>query len=368
MTDRKSNRRGFFTGKSVGQSLPSSDEQATSGNIYDHAAKPPTASDTLRLTARAMACEFSVIMNAGEQAAIWQASEALDRVGQLEDILSVYRSESETSRLNRSHSEWVPVSRDLFDILRLSVELSQQTGGCFDVTTEPLIQLWRRCREEHRVPSREEVDDSRRAIGMEQIELDDSRQSVRLENAECSVNFGAIGKGYAIDQVSLRVKSQGQHDYLLHGGRSSLLAMGNHTGCEGWPVGIGNPLLTNQRLGTLLLRNQALATSGSNIQFFRIGNRRYGHILDPRTGWPASGAVSLTVLAPSAALADALSTAFYVMQPDQIAECCSANPEIGVIRVPFSTGERLVQPQLFGKIPSGLFWEPGQVREPATDS
>ena len=81
----------------------------------------------------------------------------------------------------------------------------------------------------------------------------------------------------------------------------------------GWPVGIGNPLFTEKRLGTLLLCDQAMATSGSNIQFFRHEGKRYGHILDPRTGWPVDGMLSVTVLAPSAALADALSTAFFVM-------------------------------------------------------
>ena len=302
-------------------------------------------------------------MNAGEQEAIWASSNVLDLVGALETQLSVYRDDSEVTRLNQSaFRQPIPVERRLFELLQLSQSLSKQTTGAFDLTTEPLIRLWRSCRADIRVPSESEISTALADVGMSHVALHPEERAIAFDREGMSINLGAIGKGYALDRVQEELAKTEAGDFLLHGGHSSLLARGVHAQLNGWPVGIGNPLLTERRLGTILLRDQAMATSGSNIQYFRVGEKRYGHILDPRTGWPAAGHLSVTVVAPTAAEADALSTAFYVMQPDEVADYCKSHPHIGAILIPFPKRDRRVTPRIIGIDPMFVYWDSDQVK------
>ncbi len=369
MAENVPDRREFLTGKVLGQAAREA-ANSVADSIVRHQDKiAPTTGDTLRLTAQAMACDFSVIMNGGERDAIWSASEALDLVHGIERRLTVYRDDSEVSRLNVVPcGEWTSISPELFDLLVTSRRISEATGGCFDITTDPIIRLWQRCRVEERIPDGDEVAVALASVGMRGFELSATDRSVRFLSRGVSINFGAIGKGHALDCVASALRQVDHPDFLLHGGKSSLVAQGAHTNCDGWPIGIGNPLFTNRRLGTITLSDQALSTSGSNIQFFRIQGQRFGHILDPRTGWPAQGAVSVTVLAPTAAEADALSTAFYVMSPEETAEFCRVHDRIGAILIPFPTGDRRVTPLVFGVDPGQICWDPDQVHSPASNS
>ena len=157
---------------------------------------------------------------------------------------------------------------------------------------------------------------------------------LRFLQAGIEINLGSIGKGYALDRAGELLAECGVDDYLLHGGNSSVLARGAHAelGADGgWSVGVRDPLHPARRLGQLRVRDRALATSGSGTQFFVHHGKRYGHMLDPRTGQPAEGVLSATVLAPTAAEADALSTAFYVMGPEQTAAYCDQHPEIAAL-------------------------------------
>jgi len=149
-----------------------------------------------------------------------------------------------------------------------------------------------------------------------------------------SPNLGSIGKGYALDRCGELLAAAGINDFLLHGGSSSVLARGSHGARqpgEGWSVGVRDPLRPRRRLGQLIVKDRALATSGAAAQFFMHDLRRYGHILDPRSGQPAEGVLSTTVLAPTATEADALATAFYVMGPDEARRYCEADPNVAAI-------------------------------------
>jgi thiamine biosynthesis lipoprotein len=140
---------------------------------------------------------------------------------------------------------------------------------------------------------------------------------VRFTRAGVELNPGAIGKGWAVDRASDALAAAGVPSMLVHGGQSSVRARGIHgpalPGRRGWPVGLRHPLFPGRRLATITLDDRALGTSGSATQFFVDRGRRLGHILDPRTGRPAEGVLSATVIAPTAAVADALSTAAYVL-------------------------------------------------------
>jgi thiamine biosynthesis lipoprotein len=323
----------------------------------------PSAGVTVRLTTRAMACDFSVIMNPGPTEQIEVAGNALEAIHAVEGWLSIYRENSELSAVNRGNGAPVSVRGDLFELLQRAVDISARTDGAFNMASGALTRLWRNCRTEQRIPTQEEVHSALALSGPEHLGLISETNSVLLRRSGLILDPGAIGKGFALDEAErlLRDAENGPKSFLLHGGHSSLKARGGHHGHAGWPVGIGNPLFTEKRLGTLLLNDSAMATSGSNIQFFRHEGRRYGHILDPRTGWPVEGMLSVTVLAPSAALADALSTAFFVMGVEKARQCCENWPEVGVILIPFPDQGRKVQPVVIG-IPHDLIvWDHDQV-------
>jgi thiamine biosynthesis lipoprotein len=146
---------------------------------------------------------------------------------------------------------------------------------------------------------------------MPHVRIDLGARSIRFTRTHVELNFGAIGKGYALERAARQLARRGSRTALLSAGGSSVVALGPARG-RPWPVGLRDPRAHHRRWAILHLRDAALATSGSGEQFFDSGGRRYGHILDPRTGWPAEGQVAATVVASSAAEADALSTAFFI--------------------------------------------------------
>jgi len=318
----------------------------------------------VRLATRAMACDFSVIMNPGPTEQIEAAGKVLDSIHAVEAWLSIYRESSDLSLVNRlAATEPQCVRGDLFELLQKGLDVHNHTEGAFDMATGSLTRLWKNCRQDQRIPEQSEIDGALETAGLQHVELRPESNTVAFRRPGILLDPGAIGKGYALDEASAQLQhiDSAPKSFLLHGGHSSLKAQGGHHGHSGWPIGIGNPLFTEKRLGTLLLCDQAMATSGSNIQFFRHDGRRYGHILDPRTGWPVEGMLSVTVLAPSAALADALSTAFFVMGVEKARLCCENWPEVGAILIPFPDQGRKVQPVVIGISHDLIVWDEDQV-------
>ncbi len=325
---------------------------------------PPAGGSTLRLSTRAMACDFTVILNPSQNPPITAAGEALERIHTAESWMSIYREHSEISILNTlAGTQAVSVSHQLLELLQLAHRLHELTGGGFDLASGCLTQLWRTARKAGRLPEPNEVEAAQAACGFRHVRLDRTSGTVRFDHPDLRLDPGAIGKGVALDDAAVWLSSRDDAppDFLIHGGHSSLLARGEHNGHAGFPVGLGNPLFTRQRMATLLLHNQAMGTSGSNIQFFRHQGRRYGHILDPNTGWPAEGVLSVTVLAPSAAVADALSTAFFAIGAEKAVDCCRRMPEIGMILTPQPDRGTLLRPLITGIRPSLIYWDEEQM-------
>ena len=164
--------------------------------------------------------------------------------------------------------------------------------------------------------------------------------------------------GSAADSSSAtKLPEQPALSLLIHGGYSSIIARGALTGMEGWPIAIRHPLVPNRTLATILLRDRAVSTSGSAVQFFRVGDRRFGHILDPRTGWPAEEILSVTVLAPTAARAEALSTAFFVAGVEKAREYCHNQTDVAALIIPAPVGGKTLEPVIFGIPEEDLIWE-----------
>jgi thiamine biosynthesis lipoprotein len=347
-------RRDFLTGKPLRKPAESTPDA-------DSIPSPPVAGDTVRLQTRAMACEFAVILNPdfGEQ--IPAASEVLGLVHALEQQMTVYRDDSEMSRINRlAFDSPIVVEPGLFGLLLLSVRIAAETDGAFDPTTGPLIALWRSCRDERRIPTPAEIAAAKQRMGIDKVVFDDRRHTIRYLHDGYELNLGGIGKGFALDRIADELEARGFTDFLLHGGHSSMLARGDHHTCPagGWPVGIRDPLFPGEDFATLLLKDRALSSSGSGVQSFRHEGKRYGHILDPRTGLPSEGMLSVTVLAPTAAEADALSTAFFVMGLENARAYCDNREEIGAVLVPPPQG-RTLHPVVCNVAAGTLFLEGG---------
>ncbi len=269
------------------------------------------------------------------------ALDALDEVDRIENILTVFKTSSLVSRLNALASEMpYRVPEEFFNWLVECKHLSEETEGAFDITCSPLWKVWGFARREGAVPSAGNLDAARKNVGWRHLILDPEERTVKFDQPGVEISFGSIGKGLALDQASVILDRADLTDYLFQGGQSSALAKGGRKGDfrngkdsleKCWTIGVTHPLRPERRLAELRLSGQALGTSGSQYQFFRYRGKRYAHIIDPRTGEPVSGILSAIAIAPTARLADALSTAFFIFGPDKTEKWCQNHPEISAL-------------------------------------
>jgi thiamine biosynthesis lipoprotein len=336
-SESQGNRREFLQGKAGARALAQLAEDAlgpAGGSL-----EPPDAAGGTYLVAwrrRAMACEFALYLNAGQYANGAQAALAtLDRIDELESQLTVYRDTSEVMNVNRLAGQAPVVVEDgLFQLLNLAEEIRRETGGAYDVTAGPLVKAWGFHRRQGSIPDTETLVQTLKLVGGG-MELDPVMKTVRLARPGMELNLASIGKGYALDQAGRVLADYGVAEYLIHGGRSSVAGRGSKASSgdagAGWTVGVGHPLVAGRPLAEIQLVDECLSTTGSGEQFFRHGGKRYGHVLDPRTGWPVEWVYSCTVVAPTASLAEALSTAFYVMGREGAIDFCRKRPEVGFL-------------------------------------
>ncbi|MFO0908439.1 MAG: FAD:protein FMN transferase [Isosphaeraceae bacterium] len=293
--------------------------------------------DLIRATRPAMGSSFEIRLGATVPGAIELATSTLDLIEAIESQLTIYRDDSEISLLNAvAHERPVPVESRLLDLLQLARRIGNETGGAYDLASGALSLAWGFVRGPRRVPDPTLLSAARARTGPDCWHLDLERGTVHFDVPGVVLNFGAIGKGYAVDRAIERIRAHWwPTTALVHGGRSSLFALGSPPGSFGdrWEIALRNPFRPESPLGMLRLRNRGLGTSGTEFQRFEIGGRVYGHILDPRTGSPADGPASVTVLAPSAAEADALSTAFFLLGRDAGADYIKTHPDVAAVFV-----------------------------------
>lgn len=274
----------------------------------------------VQVSRQAMATEFVVMMPERSGTDLDAAVSALEELDEIEARLTVYRESSEISRLNREAAgQPVPLSGDTFELLRRAICWSRWSEGAFDVTAGPLVEAWGFTARRGRKPSSEEIREAMTRVGFGHLELDDSAHTARFRRPGMAVNLGAIGKGFALDRVADRLRDAGARDFLIHGGQSSVLAAGDQIPGSGvgWAVGLAHPSKPQRRLAGVWLRDAAIGTSGSGKQFFHHRGRRFGHVIDPRTGQPAGDLLSLTVILGSATDADACATGLFVAGSEQ---------------------------------------------------
>lgn len=299
----------------------------------------PGTDHWIRVHRTAMACRFEVVLRDGDAAHVAVARAALDEADRLEALLTVFRDTSALVRVNRTARDGaVRAEPELFELLRLSSRMHAATGGAFDITSTPLSRCWGFLRREGRLPSLAEIEAARARVGMEHVELDPARHTIHFRRPGIELNLGAIGKGYALDSMARLLWTHGCRQAVLSAGGSSVVAIGG--GWPGWTIDLRSRQMARNRIARLRLRDGALATSGAGEQFVDVNGTRYGHVLDPRTGWPASGVVSVSVVTRDAAVADALSTACLIAGESLAARYCAENPETLVLLTPDDGSER----------------------------
>jgi thiamine biosynthesis lipoprotein len=286
----------------------------------------------IRIQRRAMACRFEITLDGRDARFVPAAHAALDLVDAIEAQLTVFRGTSELVHLNQhAATAPVPCDRALFALLQRCAELSAATDEAFDITTTPLSRCWGFLRRAGRLPSAEEIAAARAVVGMRHVALAPDTASVAFTRPGVELNLNAVGKGYALDRIAVTLRDAGVRHALLSAGQSSVLAIGGRD--RGWPI----DLVSSRRdtpLARVWLRDAALGTSGAGEQFVVVDGRRYGHVLDPRTGWPAEAVLSATVACDSAADADALSTAFLVAGPALADRFCRAHANVLALVTP----------------------------------
>jgi len=287
-----------------------------------------------RFAHQAMATYFEVIIDEDDATYAEQAAQAVfAEVDRLETLLTRFRPTSDLSQVNRLQpGQSVKVTLDLFECLAIAREMYERTGGAFDPTVGPLMNS---LRGENGVLLN--ISDKQRAealarVGMKRIELDRQQLTVSLaatkgtkEAAPVGLDLGGIGKGYALDRGAEILSDWGIESALIHSGTSTALAIGSplssQEGEEGWVLGTSGEWREAVGFGTVRVKNEALSGSSKRL--------KGEHILDPRTGYPARVHLAAWSLAPSAAVADALSTAFMVMSTEEVMEVCKSMPGVG---------------------------------------
>lgn len=268
-----------------------------------------------RFSHEAMATTFEVfILHEDGHYAQQAAQAAFDRLDQLEQELSRFIENSDISRINNlAAGQSLRIGLDTFECLQLSRRIHIETNGAFDITVGFLLSCWLNPDKTLRVPSKEELNLARRRTGMGLLKLDESQYTVELLRDSIQIDLGGIGKGYAIDKMAELLRDWSIDVALIHGGYSTALGIGSPRGTKGWPVTLSNPRNLKQTLAGLFLQNRAL--SGSGLQKGR-------HIIDPRRQEPVEGKSAAWACASDAATADALSTAFMVMSPNEVKQYC----------------------------------------------
>lgn len=286
----------------------------------------------------AMYAEFEITiigkggsLNAADAAAA--AQEAFDAIDRLEGRISTWRPGTQASRINYEGAKQpVGVAMDLLGVVERSVDYWKETDGAFDITIGPLVELWRTCKEETRVPTDAELAAARDVVGADKLIVLHDDHSVGFKKEGMRLDFGGIAKGLAVDQAAVVLRNYGVTCALVDAGTSSLLAMGAPPGRDGWIIQLKHPY-NKMTLDEVPIKDEAVSTSGYAHDHFMVDGKKYGHIIDPRTGMPAQGVMYAMVIGPTGTLTEALSKGVFINGADWTKRYCESHPKVRAILV-----------------------------------
>lgn len=238
---------------------------------------------------------------------------AINEITRIEKLISSWDENSQTSDINRNAGiKPVIVDQELFELIERSLAISKLTDGAFDISYASMDKIWKYDGSMTQMPDVELVKKSAEKIGFEKIILNRENHSVFLQQEGMKIGFGAIGKGYAADKAKELLISKGVSAGIVNAS-GDMNTWGKQPDGKDWMIAITNPFDKNKSFGLVPLKHGAVVTSGDYEKFVMFDNVRYSHIINPKTGYPAKGIISVTVFAPSAELSDALATGVFVM-------------------------------------------------------
>lgn len=232
----------------------------------------------------------------------------------INETMNRFEEDSEVTKINQfAGSSAVQVSQETFHIIKTAKEHAERSGGKFDPTIGPLVDLWAIGNGGDRTPSSAAIEEAMKLVDYKKLLLDESRLSVQLENSDMTLDLGAIAKGYAADVVAEYLQKQGFASAIIDLG-GNIVAMGSKPDQSAWSIGIQSPEeKRGAHIGTLPVRNKTIVTSGVYERYFIENGQVYHHVLNPFTGYPASNELaSVTIITDNSMNADAMSTAVFV--------------------------------------------------------
>ncbi len=238
---------------------------------------------------------------------------AVAEISRIEKLISSWDPNSQTSEINRNAGiRPVTVDAELFELIQRAIGLSKLTDGAFDISYASMDRIWKFDGSMKVMPSEADIAASVSKVGFQNIVLDPDESTVFLKLEGMKIGFGAIGKGYAADKAKQLLMDQGVEAGIINAS-GDMNTWGKQANDENWKVAITNPMDKNKVFALLPIIDGAVVTSGDYERYVNFNGKRYAHIIDPRTGYPATGIISVTVFAPKAELADALATSVFVM-------------------------------------------------------
>lgn len=256
---------------------------------------------------------------------------AIDEITRIEKLISSWDPASQTSEINRNAGiKPVKVDEELFNLISRSIEISKLTDGAFDISFASMDKIWKFDGSMTEMPSEESIKQSVAKVGYQNILLDPENFTVFLKLEGMKIGFGAIGKGYAADKAKNFLMEKGVPSGIINAS-GDMNTWGKQPNGDSWKVAITNPMDKNKAFALLAIDESAVVTSGNYEKYVTFNGVRYTHIIDPRTGFPATGIISATVFAPKAEIADALATSIFVMGKDVGIDFINQLPKIECI-------------------------------------
>lgn len=273
-----------------------------------------SAQQIFKRTLKLMGSRFEITVVANnETEAEKQIDLAVGEIQRIEKLISSWDPSSQTSEINRNAGvKPVKVDKELFSLIERSKKISNITDGAFDISYASMDKIWKFDGSMTIMPSEEEVKASVSKVGFQNIILDKENSTVFLKNEGMKIGFGAVGKGYAADKAKELLLQKGVSGGIINAS-GDMNTWGKQPNGREWMVAITNPMNKDKAFALLPLNQGAVVTSGDYEKFVNFNGKRYAHIINPRTGYPATGIISVSVFAPKAELADALATSVFVL-------------------------------------------------------
>jgi len=266
------------------------------------------------------------------------AGAPLARLGQatftrIDSLMSNWTATSEVARINReAGSAPTPLQPEVARVIATSLKVWRESDGTNDITVEPLVRAWGFLGGKPHMPTAGEASEAFHKVGAQNLAFDASARTLLYKKEGVQIDLGGIAKGFSVDVVMDSLRARGTRNALVEIS-GNMAAIGHPPDAQGWRIGIRDPRDRMPYFARLPLHDEAISTSGKYEQFVAANGRTYGHIMDPRTGQPAEGLISVTVIAPTAMMADAWDTPLFVLGPAAARRKAKEREDIAAILV-----------------------------------